>query len=203
VKESRRVVGYVACTVLLAVGCLAVALQHSPRLDLRSVSNMAILVMLCVLGLQLMVRRLTPNVDVSVNFIVQLATLVLLGPAAAMVVGGAASLLDLRRARVVVRAFNVALDVVTMAGAALVYVALGGSVGLHERKSAQELLLHVGVPMEAASVTMLVVASVLVGGVVALDTGVPYREVVGGLLRSMLVMYVGYGLFGLLLVVLW
>src|SRR4051794_17455325 len=164
---------------------------------------MGILVTLCVVGLQLMVRRLAPNVDMSVNFIVQLATLVLLGPAAAMVVGGAASLLDLRKARTVVRTFNVALDVLAMAAASVVFLAAGGVPGVHQGDSTQNLLLHVGIPMVLANVAMLLVSCTLVAGVVALDNRVPYREVLSGMLRSLTLLYLGYGLFGLLLFVLW
>src|SRR4051794_30915710 len=152
---------------------------------------MGILVTLCVVGLQLMVRRLAPNVDMSVNFIVQLATLVLIGPAAAMVVGGAASLLDLHKSRVVVRTFNVALDVLAMAAASVVFVAAGGVPGLHHEETAQAVLLHVGAPMVLANVVMLVVSCALVAGVVALDNAVPYREVLSGMLRSLALLYVG------------
>jgi HD-GYP domain-containing protein (c-di-GMP phosphodiesterase class II) len=203
VKESPRVLGYVACCVLLAAASLAVAVQQPPGLPVGQFWTMGILVTLCVVGLQLMVRRLTPNVDMSVNFIVQLATLVLLGPAAAMVVGGAASLLDLRKARTVVRTFNVALDVLAMAAASVVFLVAGGVPGLHQGETAQSVLRHVGVPMVLANVAMLLISCALVAGVVALDNSVPYREVLSGMLRSLTLLYVGYGLFGLLLVVLW
>jgi HD-GYP domain-containing protein (c-di-GMP phosphodiesterase class II) len=203
VHESPRVVGYVACIVLLAAGTLAFAVQHSPALHLDDVGNVAILVLLCVVGLQLMVRRLTPDVDLSVDFIVQLATLAMLGPAAAMVVGGAASLFDLRPSRIAVRTFNVALDVVTIGAAALAFAAAGGRTGLQQHETAREVLLHTGIPMVVATVTMLLVSCALVAGVVAIDNSVPYREVLSQTLRSLAVLYVGYGLFGLLLVVLW
>ncbi|HKG49862.1 MAG TPA: HD-GYP domain-containing protein [Actinomycetales bacterium] len=203
-KESPRVVGYVLTCVLLAIASLTVALRQPPGLHLtQQVWTMAVLVTLCVVGLQLVARRLTPDVDVSVDYIVQLATLVLLGPAAAMAVGGAASLLDLRRSRAVVRIFNVALDMIAMGAAALVFAGMGGRPGFHVGDSTKNLLLDVGVPMVLANVAMLLVSCILVAGVVALDNRVPYREVLSGMLRSLTLLYIGYGLFGLLLFVLW
>jgi hypothetical protein len=52
-------------------------------------------------------------------------------------------------------------------------------------------------------VVMCLVNAVVLAGVVSISEGVPYREVLAGTLRSGGIAYIGYGLFGLLLVVLW
>lgn len=200
--ESRRVVAFAWLGVVLGVAALVAAWRFAPP---RHWVDVVLLVALCVVGTHSKVRRLIIGVDVdlSVNSIVQLAALALAGPAGAMVVGGAPWLIEARRCSATVRAFNVALPLLTGGAAAVAYWAAGGSWVLVESLRPAQILTDLALPMLAADLVMCLVNIVLLAAVISLDERVPYREVVVGMVRGSSVAYVGYGIFGLLLTVLW
>jgi HD-GYP domain-containing protein (c-di-GMP phosphodiesterase class II) len=95
------------------------------------------------------------------------------------------------------RLFNTAQLVLAAAVAALVYAAFGGQpIAAH---SFPGLL----VPFVLALAAHCVVNGLLVAVVVNLANGVPFRTIVQGTMIRSVPGYVGYGLFGLLLAVLW
>lgn len=95
------------------------------------------------------------------------------------------------------RVFNTAMMVLATAASAFVYDVLGG--GRIQSDSFPYLI----VPFVASLVALCVVNGLLVAAIVHLHQGVPMRVVFQGTMASSVSGYVGFGLFGLLLAVLW
>jgi hypothetical protein len=98
---------------------------------------------------------------------------------------------------------NTSLYVLLAASAGLAFTLLGGTRDPDTWSTTGDLLTRLALPLVLADVVMCLTNAVLVAGIVAVNNRVPFREVLTGMLRSGGVAYVGYGLFGLLLVVLW
>ena len=199
-RSLRRVRAYVAVTSVLAAAALAVSWTLRPPTHW---STIAVLALLCILSSQTRVRRLYGTTGMSTNSIVQLAAVVLAGPTGAILVGMSSWLLEVRRSKRRVWLLNVSLFALMGAATSATYYLAGGTAdpgGLH---TPTELVTDLALPLILANVVMALVNAVVLAGVIALSEGVPYREVLTGTLRSGGIAYVGYGLFGLLLVVLW
>ena len=80
-----------------------------------------------------------------------------------------------------------------------VYVAFGGPVGHLAANSFPSIF----VPVLLADLTHCVVNGLLLTGVIALSERVPPRQVLVGTLSKSVASYLGYGVFGLLMAVLW
>ena len=197
---SPRVALYVA--VVSALGVVAVVGAASLNI---SVDYQVVLVLaaLCVIGTQAKVRELAKDADLSFNSIVQLAALALTGPLGAILVGIASWLFELRPVALTTRLLNAGMTAVMTAAAALAYYAAGGRWSAHPFADASSILLEIALPLMVANVVQCVVNAAILAGVISLDQEVPYREVVVGIVRGGGVAYVGYGVFGLLLAVLW
>lgn len=195
-----RVRWYIAAVTLSGATVLVVTVLVGPLL---SVPTFLVLGALGVLGSQSKVRRMAGDADGSVNSIVLLAALALTGPVGAIVVAASPWLLELRRIRVQTRIFNAGMTAVMSSLASLAYYLAGGRWSLHPVAGAHSILLEVAVPLMAANVVQCVANAAMLAGVISLDQKVPFREVIVGILRSGGVAYVGYGVFGLLLAVLW
>jgi hypothetical protein len=200
VATSRRASMYVLGVVLSAALVCVVAGVEQPVVDPRAT---IILVALTLIGAQMKVQRVAPTVDISFNFIIQLAAIALVGALGAVIVAGLPWLLERRSRQIEVRLFNTAMTMVTVAGGSLAFTALSGRLTSGLPGDPGPLLLHLAVPLMAANVVMFVLNAMVLAGVIALDERVPYREVASGILRSGGTSYLGYGVFGLLLVVLW
>jgi hypothetical protein len=85
----------------------------------------------------------------------------------------------------------------------VVYIALGGVLDVKNLSGAGDLLLQVGIPLMAADVAQMLVNAVLLSGVVRLSDGVPPRRFIASIVRSSGPSYIGYGIIGFLLVILW
>jgi HD domain len=95
------------------------------------------------------------------------------------------------------RVFNTAQTTVSAASAALTFTLLHGrEIGLHS-------FPYLLVPFVAALIAQCLVNGMLVATIVHLDQAVPMRVVFQGTMAGSVLNYVGYGLFGLLLAVLW
>jgi len=198
--ESRGVHAFVCLVALVAVvGSAAAALSWPVD---RWLPVLALSV-LCVVGDLWRVRRLPNDTDLSFNAIVQLAALVLAGPVAALVVAASPALFALRNRRLVTQVFNVSMMAVVTLVAGGSYQLLGGVWGQGRDLSSTVILFHVAIPLMLANSAQCVANAALLAGVISLDQKVPYREVIVGILRSGGVAYIGYGVFGLLLAVLW
>ncbi len=199
-SESRRVHVFVLVVALVAVIGTVVAACNWPVQRWLPVLALSAL---CIVGDQWRVRRLPNDTDLSFNAIVQLAALVLAGPVAALIVAASPALFALRNRRLVTQVFNVAMMAVVTLVAGTSYHLFGGVWGQGRGFSSTLILVHVAVPLMLANSAQCLANAALLAGVISLDQKVPYREVIVGILRSGGVAYVGYGIFGLLLAVLW
>jgi len=127
----------------------------------------------------------------------------LLGPFGAAFVGAVPNLLGVNKDRAQVRVFNSGMNSAHSAFAGFVYLVIGGPQVVGSGSGAQDLLLHVGVPLMVADVALCLGNAVILSGIVRLSQGTPIRRFVLGMLGTSGLAYVGYGLIGFLFVVLW
>jgi hypothetical protein len=200
--KPGRTTLFVVCTLAAAVTVLAIWWSAQPP---HSWGALVVLTALCVVGAQARVRRLGHGADLSINSIVQLTAILLTGPVGAMLVGGSSWLFEMGKERPPwrVRAFNLAVAVLITAGASAAYLAVGGELRLATLQTPGQLIVQVALPLILANVVMCLLNAVLLAGVVSLHNHLPYRETVGDILRGGGLAYVGYGVFGLLLAVVW
>jgi HD domain len=95
------------------------------------------------------------------------------------------------------RVFNTAQTTISAASAALIFTLLDGrQIGTHS-------FPYLLIPFVAALLVQCIINGLLVATIVHLDQEVPMRVVFQGTMAGSVLSYVGYGLFGLLLAVLW
>jgi hypothetical protein len=188
-----RARAYVITVVVVAFGAVALAGASVERWR-------EVLVLVVLYGLA--ARFSTPtgqNARVSVGFIVALASVAVIGPHGAGVIGLAGALAPVQGGmRVVKRVFNAAQFSLAALIAGVTFAAVLGEdprrVVLTGLPVGQVLAAAV-----AASIVYYVVNMSLVAGVISLTTGLSLRRVWVGSLSPTVVAYVGYGLLGLLM----
>ncbi|MGN6301781.1 MAG: HD-GYP domain-containing protein [Angustibacter sp.] len=199
-RSLSRVRAYVGATAVLASIALVLSWRWRPPVDWGSI---VVLGLLCAVSIHSRVKRLTSTTGLSTSSIVQLAAVVLAGPTGAILVGVASWLLEFRSSKRRVWLLNVSLFALMGAGASATYYAIGGTPDPSRLDTTGAIVSDLALPLILANVVMALVNAIVLAGVVSLAERVPYREVLTGTLRSGGIAYVGYGLFGLLLVVLW
>jgi HD-GYP domain-containing protein (c-di-GMP phosphodiesterase class II) len=135
--------------------------------------------------------------EVALGSVIVIAAIPIVGTAGAVLVS-ALSLLARDGSPPTKRVFNGAQVALSAAAAGGIYTWLGGDVSL-DRSSFPQVLLHI----LAADVVHCLVNGLLVAVVVALVERVPMRAVFQGTMAASALPYLGYGLYGLLLAVLW
>jgi HD domain len=135
-------------------------------------------------------------VTIALSSVITGATLPLVGPWGAIVLA-CTTALAYDRTPVVKRIFNTSQMILAVAASALVFHLLGGTK-IHPG-AFPDLLI----PFFVSLLALCVVNGLLVAVVVHLHQGVPLRVVFQGTLAGSVTGYVGFGLFGLLLAVLW
>lgn len=140
--------------------------------------------------------------SISVAFIIQLASIPLLGVWGAVLVSTLAAAVQINGWSPVVRAFNAAQFGVGTLAAGAVYATTGGSFAVGELHGAEFIWGNI-VPLILAAAVMCVMNAALVAGIVHFHKGVPAKLVFWGTVRPGAAPYVGYGMFGILLAVLW
>jgi hypothetical protein len=135
-------------------------------------------------------------VTITLGSVTAMAALPLVGGWGAVLLSCACAL-DYDGQPLVKRLFNSSQMVLAAGASALAYSFLGGEAIQHG--SFPGLLL----PFVAALLAHCVVNGLLVASIVHIDQGVPMRIVFQGTMAGSVQGYVGYGLFGLLLAVLW
>jgi hypothetical protein len=185
---------FVVCVSLIAV-LLAVLSGWQVRHDFVAVDFVG-------LGLLLVVTHSTGSrgsrdlVTIALTSVITGATMPLVGPWGAIVLV-ASTVLAYDRTPMVKRIFNTSQMMVAVAAAAWVFHLLGGTA------------IHAGsfpyllVPFFVSSIAMCVVNGTLVAAIVHFHQDVPMRVIFQGTMAGSVLNYVGYGLFGLLLAVLW
>ena len=162
---------------------------------------LVVLVMLGALGYSWEVA-LPSRGGLSFGFVIQLAAIPLLGVWGALLVGTVAPAMQLRGWTPLVRSFNVAQFGLSSLAAAVAYVGAGGSVSLGT-VGGSDFLPDVVLPFFFATVVHCIVNVAFLAGVVHLHKGTSLWTVFAGTLGPSGLANVGYGLFGLLLAVLW
>lgn len=187
-----RVHAYVGAVVLVAVLAAAWAL---PR-----VSNWLLVALLAVAFVLLhsSFTRSDADVGVSLAFVVGMAAVVVLGPPGALLVGLSSAFVVCRLA-LVKRIFNAAMFALAGLTAAGCYSAVGGVAGHLSRADFPYVLLS----SAAASLAYFLVNMLLFSGVMALTSGTSLLSAWWGRAAWMTLNYLGYGMFGLLMAVLY
>lgn len=186
---------YIAGVVVLAVAVIAQAATNPP--DWSTLAFLALLFVLCE-----SLATLLPSggrVHVSVSFVAGVASVVLLGPVGAAIVG-AFAVFALRPGGLplVKRVFNGAQFALSAYAAGVVYQATGGATGVPAGDFSRMLVSFV-----AAVVMYAVVNGLLLVCVLALTHGLRASDGLGGALVQSVPSYLGYGMFGLLIAALW
>lgn len=185
---------YVCGVVALAAGCIATS--SFAELDWTKLAVLALLFLICDSA---PARLNVERAKVSLSFAASLASVVLLGPAGAALLGFCAVVTGQRFFAPVKRLFNGAQFALSGFFAGTVFDLLGG----HEFKPAQPRWVeHVTGPFLGALVTFVLVNLTLMAGVLLLSRQAKPRE----LLREsgqLAIGCLGYGMVGLLIAGLW
>lgn len=135
-------------------------------------------------------------VTIALSSVITGATLPLVGPWGAIVLA-CTTALAFDSTPMVKRLFNTAQMIVAVSASALVFHLLGGT------EIQAGVFPYLLLPFVVSLLALCVVNGLLVAAIVHLHQGVPMRVVFQGTLAGSVTGYVGYGLFGLLLAVLW
>jgi putative nucleotidyltransferase with HDIG domain len=198
---SYAVNGYIAVILLIAVGLAVLGWRMHP---LRGeVVALLVLCVMGVLGASSQERNVGGRIGFSFTSIILLAAVAILGPFGSAVVGAVAQLLEINRHPVRVRLFNSGMTATYAAVGGFVYLSAGGATGVTDVNGAWPILLHVGAPLMLAEVVICLLNAVILAGIVRLTNGTPIRRFVLGMLGTSGPTYIGYGVIGLLFVILW
>lgn len=165
------------------------------------------LLLLCLMGI-LGAQFREPDVGLKISFsflsIILVASAAIVGMFGAWLVGGLSMLIDRQQPRWSVTMFNAAMSSIVGAATALTYSLLGGVEGdAMVGMGTIRLAADVGWPLLAADVAACLVNAALLSGVISLDRRVPFWVQIRQVLSGSGVAYVGYGIIGLLFVILW
>lgn len=206
--RSRSPRGDSAPAVLLyvaIVGLVAAVLVVLAFLLFGGISNWLMLTVLCALSVLSWPARgkgLAGKTTLSFASILYLASVALVGPLGAALVGAVSPLAGLRQQQPQQRVFNVAMNMIIAGFAGFVYIWVGGEQ-VNTDMGPSDLILRVGLPLIPADLAMCLANALLMSGVMRLSRGIPVRRFVASMLTSSGPAYVGYGLIGFLFAVLW
>jgi hypothetical protein len=191
-----RIAGCYLCAVVVPTGLLMAYWYAEGAFAGMDWWTMSALVALFVVCDSLPARLTVDRARVSPSFVASLASVVLLGPVGAALVGGSAAITGQRHVSLVKRVFNGAQFALSGFAAGALFGVCGG-----ERVEAGDLG-QVGGPFAGALIAFVAVNLGLTAGILVLSRQATAQEllrvsgpVVGGC--------VGYGMFGLLIAVLW
>jgi hypothetical protein len=186
---------YVAAVIAAALAVVVVSVGHHSAFSITA----ALLLGAMYVALESRVGVVMPTaVSVGLGSSFALAAFVIVGPWGATLVG-ACALFVIDATSPVKRLFNGAQFALSAYVAGLIYVALGGPVG-HLAASDFPRVLW---PVVVADLAHCVVNGVLLVVVISLSERVAPQQVLLGMLAESVVSYLGYGIFGLLMAVLW
>ncbi|YAL84079.1 HD-GYP domain-containing protein [Dermacoccaceae bacterium W4C1] len=148
--------------------------------------------------------QLGESTAVSVRAVVLAAALPACGPAGAALIGAVAVLASLPRGTaLIVRAFNSAESGLIGLVGGLAYLGLGGAQTLGPSSQSRMLLERVLLPLLGASLVMLAVNALLLGGILWLTERRRLRLGMMFTVRQVWVIFLGSGFVSFLFVVLW
>jgi HD superfamily phosphohydrolase YqeK len=185
---------YVCTVVVLAAS--SIGLSHLGGIDWTTLAVLALLSLICE---SLTARLNSDNARVSLSYSAGLASVVLLGPAGAAMVGASAMIAWRRDMGVVKRLFNGAQFALAGYLAGVVYTAAGGEIGKPTNGSFPDIVA----PYVFAVVTYVVANLLLIGVVLVLTKQAPLWGFRWRPIGNLLVGQLAYGTFGLLIAAPW
>ena len=190
------VCGVVAVATILVTASL-IARSASPALDWSALAVLALLFLVCdAAPASLNIER----ARVSPGYAASLASVVLLGPVGAALVGVAAVVTAQRNLNPIKRVFNGAQFALCGYAAGQVYLLAGGIPDPHLTAEAAGRMLG---PFVAADITFVAVNLLLVGGILACTGQVELHGARWAPIVVLASACLGYGMFGLLIAGLW
>jgi HD-GYP domain-containing protein (c-di-GMP phosphodiesterase class II) len=182
----------VALTAIAALGALGLALAET--------QNPLVVFGLCLVALiASSMRSVHTQRQIELVSVVLVAVYVIAGPAAAVIVAAAGSLVQAPAPKIKL-IFNSAQRVLSAAGAAIAYAALGGPVGDDVFSRVPDALIAT----TAASIVLQVVNALLISMVLSLERGPSgVGEFFKHVVRTTAIPVLGYGLLGLSMAVVW
>jgi HD superfamily phosphohydrolase YqeK len=185
--------------VVVAAAALLIARGPFSGISWYTLSVLALLYLVCdSTPAPLMPRRAAWSPNTSAT----LASVVLLGPVGAAIIGAVSALSARRGLLVAQRLFNGGMFALSAYAAGWTFVMLGGQVGVPDRASFPSII----VPFAAAAVVHVVVNHVLLSGVLWLTAsgeGTGHKSKTGPDLLPLMLSDLGYAAFGLLIAALW
>ena len=197
---SHAVATYIAAVLVGAVGLAVLGWRMHP---LDDVVALVVLCVMGVLGSSSQERNVGGRIGFSFTSIILIAAVAILGPLGAAVVGAVTHLLVFNKHPLQVRAFNIGMTSAIGAAGGFVYLLAGGATDVTHVSGTWPLLMRVGVPLMLADVAICLLNAVILSGIVRLTQGTPIRRFVLGMLGTSGPTYIGYGIIGLLFVILW
>ena len=197
---APRVLMYITVVALAAATLLTfAAIQSAARPEWI---KLGVLCALSILSFPSRGKGLTGKATLSFASILFLASVALVGPLGAALVGAISPLGGLTEQPLPRRVFNVSMNLIIAGFAAFVYLWCGGHT-VSGSMGRSQLLLNVGLPLIVADLAMCMANAFLLAGVMKLASGIPIRRFVTTMLTSSGPAYVGYGLIGYLFAILW
>lgn len=202
-KWPGGVTVYIACVNATAVVAVAVSWAVVGPPD--DGVGLTTLLLLGLLSIVLREPDVGSRVFLSFLSIIVISSTVLVGPVGGAVVGALPMALQRGHRSAKVRIFNTGMVALQGTVGGLVYLTTGGvtSRALGSIQGADALLVRVGLPLMAADVAQMLVNALLLSGVVRLSTGVPPKRFLVQIISNSGIAYIGYGVIGFLLVILW
>jgi HD superfamily phosphohydrolase YqeK len=185
---------YVCTVVVLAAG--SIGFSSFGDIDWTTLAVLALLSLICE---SLPALLNSDNARVSLSYSAGLASVVLLGPAGAAMVGAPAMFAWRRDMSVVKRLFNGAQFALSGYLAGVVYTVTGGDIGTPTNGSFPGIVA----PYVFAVVTYVAVNLLLIGGVLVLTKQAPLWGFRWRPIGNLLVGQLAYGTFGLLIAAPW
>ena len=192
---------FVAVVFTAGLGATAAAI----RIDglVMDVALAVLLVLAVLTWWQGSIGLTTNSVSLSFSSIVLVASMALLGPAGAGIVGILVGPLQRGKQPWRARLFNTGMFALLGVFGAVVYRAAGGVVGGAGLTGPWEIARAVGLPILVADVAQALANLLLIAMVVRLAQGVPMRTQIWRLLVTSGPNHLGYGVIAFILVVLW
>lgn len=192
---------FVAVVFTAGLGATAAAI----RIDglVMDVALAVLLVLAVLTWWQGSIGLTTNSVSLSFSSIVLVASMALLGPAGAGIVGILVGPLQRGKQPWRARLFNTGMFALLGVFGAVVYRAAGGVVGGAGLTGPWEIARAVGLPILVADVAQALANLLLIAMVVRLAQGVPMRTQIWRLLVTSGPNQLGYGVIAFILVVLW
>jgi hypothetical protein len=195
------VVTFVALVALFATALMVLGALWAGQPD----DWFAVVVLAVLAAAGALVRETYVGSRVRLSFIsiILAAAAVIVGPLGAGIVGAVAMTVKLDGSPLVVRTFNVSMMSSVGSAGGLVYLLAGGRELITSDMSAGGIVVGVGLPMIVTDVAQCLLNALLISSVLRVSGGQPIRPQVVKLLTTSGAAYIGYGVIGFLLVVLW